>query len=123
MAQGKKRASARRAKVARRSKAPTRATAKKTAKRSAVKAKPKKAAPRAKAKRAISKRLTPGQAKPSQQPKKPPIEVIKVETVDEPAPGTVIVTEYEEVRVPSGGSTTGPTRKQGGLNLPDPEQD
>jgi hypothetical protein len=52
-----------------------------------------------------------------------PIEVIKVETVDEPAPGTVIVTEYEEVRVPAGGSFSEKGGKQAGLELPDPEED
>jgi len=122
MAQGKKRASARRAKVARHSKAPTRAAAKKPDNRSAVKAKPKKAAPTAKAKRAISKRPIPGQAKIPQQRSKPPIEVIKVETVDEPVPDTVVFTQYEEVRVPARGSTTEKS-KQTGLDLRDPEDD
>jgi hypothetical protein len=122
MAQGKKRASARRGKVARRGKAPTRGTAKKTAKRSAVKAKSKKTTLRAKTTRAVGKRLTPSKVKPPQQPMKPPIEVIKVENIDEPVPGTVIVTEYEEVRVPAGGSTA-EKGKQTGFDLPDPEED
>src|SRR5260370_31020994 len=119
MAQSKKRASVRRGKVAGRSK-PRRAVAKKTAKRSAVKAKPKKAALSAKTKRAVGKRLTRSQVKPPQQRTEPPIEVIRVETVDEPAPGTVVVTEYEEVRVPAGRSTTVKS-KQTGLDLPDPD--
>ena len=123
MAQGKKRASARRAKVARRRKAPTRTTAKKTAKRSAVKAKSKKTALRAKTKRAVGKPLTPSKATPPQQRTKPPIDVIKVETVDEPAPGTVVVAEYEEVRVPAGGSITEKGGKQADLDLRDPEDD
>ena len=121
MAQSKKRASARRGKAARRSKAPQRV--KKTAKRSAVKAKPRKLEIKAKAKRAVEKRLAPSRAKPPQQRAKPPIEVIKIETVDKPAPGTVVVTEYEEVRVPAGESTTGQGGKQGGLDLPDSEED
>jgi len=123
MAQGKKRTSAHRRKVARRSKAPTRAAAKKTAKRSVVKAKPKKAALRAITKRAVGKRLTRSQVKPPQQRTEPPIEVIKVETIDEPAPGTVIVTQYEEVRAPAGRSTTGKSGKQARLHLPDHEED
>ena len=122
MAQGKKRASARRGKVVRRSKAPMRATVRKTAKRSAVKAKPKKTALRAKTKRAVGKQLTPSKAKPPQKRTELPIEVIKVETVDQPAPGTVIVTEYEQVRVPAGGSTT-KKDKQAGFDLPAPEED
>jgi len=124
MAQSKKRASARRGKAARRSKAPQRvkAAGKKTAKRSAVTAKPKKAAIKAKAKRAVGKRMIPNRAKPPQQRTGPPIEVIKVETVDEPVPGTMIVTEYEEVRVPAGGSIT-EKGKQTGFDLPDPEED
>lgn len=122
MAQGTKRASARRENVARRSKPPMRATAKKTAERSAVKAKSKKTTLRAKTKRTVGKRLTPSKVKPPQKRTELPIEVIKVETVDEPAPGTVIVTEYEEVRVPAGGSTT-EKGKQTGLDLPDPEED
>ena len=121
MAQSKKRASARRGKAARRSKAPQRV--KKTAKRSAVKAKPRKVEIKAKAKRAVEKRLAPNRAKPPQQRAKPPIEVVKTETVDKPAPGTVVVTEYEEVRVPAGESTTGQGGKQGGLDLPDSEED
>jgi hypothetical protein len=127
MARGKKRAPARRGKATRRTKAPQRVKrpvkVKKTAKPSAIKAKPKKAASRAKTQRTVAKRLTPSRAKPPQQRIESPIEVIKVETVEEPAPGTVIVTEYEEVRVPAGGSITGQTRKQGGLDLPDPEED
>jgi hypothetical protein len=123
MAQSKrKRTSARRGKVAGRGK-PRRAVAKKTAKRSVVKAKPKKAALRAKTRRAVGKRLTRSQVKPPQQRTDPPIEVIKVETVHEPAPGTVIVAEYEEVRVPAGSSTSGKGGKQVGLDLPDPEED
>jgi len=79
------------------------ATAKRTATRSAVKAKPKKTALRAKTKRAVGKRLIPSRVKSPQPSTEPPIEVIKVETVNEPVPGTVIVTEYETVRVPAGG--------------------
>lgn len=118
MAQGKKRASVRRGK-ARRSKAPTRATAK----RSAVKAKSKKTALRAKTMRVDRKQLTPSKAQPPQPSTKPPIEVIKVKTVNEPAPGTVIVTEYEEVHVPAKGRTTERGNKQAGLDLPAPEED
>jgi len=122
MAQSKKRTSARRGKGARRSKAPRRVAAKKTAKRSTTKAKLKKVAVRAKSKRAVEKRMTRSEVKPPQQRTGPPIEVIKVETVDEPVPGTMIVTEYEEVRVPAGGSIT-EKGKQTGFDLPDPEED
>jgi hypothetical protein len=119
MAQRKKRASARRGKATRLGRAPQRVKGvrKKAAKRPALSAKPKKAAIKAKAKRAVGKRMKPVRVKPRQQRAEPPIEVIKVGTVDKPAPGTVIVTEHEEVRVPAGGSTSG------GLDLPDPEED
>ena len=123
MAQGKKRSSARRRKATRRSKTPRRVAPKKTAKRSAAKAKPKKAAPRAKAKHAVGTQLRPNKAKPPRQRIEPPIEVIKVESVSEPAPGTVIVTEYEEVRMPAGGSPTEKGGKQAGLDLPDLAED
>ena len=122
MAQGRKRASASRGKVAGRSK-PRRAAVKKTAKRSAIKAKPKKTALRAKTKRAVGKQQIPSKVNPPQQSTEQPIEVIKVETVDEPAQGTVIVTEYEEVRVPADGSTTKKGGKQAGVDPRDPEED
>jgi hypothetical protein len=119
MAKSKKRASVRREKAARRSKAPQRVkgAVKKTAKQSAVRAKRKKVASKASA-----KRLTPSRLKPPPRRTHPPIEVIKVETVDQPAPGTVVVTEYEEVRVTAGGSTAEKS-KQTGMDLPDPEDD
>jgi hypothetical protein len=95
----------------------------KTAKRSSVKAKPMKAAIKTTAKRTVTKRLSPRPPKPPRQRAELPIEVIKLETVDRPAPGTVIVAEYEEVRVSSGGSTTGQTGRSGDLELPNPEGD
>jgi AbiV family abortive infection protein len=93
-----------------------------TKRESAAKAKSKRTALRAKTKRAVRKRLTPSKVKPLQQSTEPSIEVIKVETVEEPAPGTVVVTEYEEVRVPGEGSSA-KKGKQTGLDLPDPEED
>jgi hypothetical protein len=69
-----------------------------TSKRSSAKVVPQKRSARAKTKRIIAKLITPKKAAPRKQPKELPIEVVKVEQVDEPAPGVVIVSEYESVQ-------------------------
>ena len=68
-------------------------------KRSSAKAVPQKRSAKAKTKRIVAKLITPQKAVPRKQPKAPPIEVVRVEQVDEPAPGVVVVSEYESVQV------------------------
>jgi hypothetical protein len=67
-------------------------------KRSLAKARPQKKSARAKTKRIIAKLITPKKAVPRKQPKELPIEVVRVEQVDEPAPSVVVVSEYESVQ-------------------------
>ncbi len=100
MAQRRRRASTRRGKAAKRSRAPRRAKARgKTAKRSAARATLKKGAASAKAKRAVAKKAPPKKTKPLKLVPEPPVEVIAVERIEEPVPGVVVVTEDVSVRV------------------------
>jgi hypothetical protein len=101
MAQRKKSVAKRRQKAVKRGKAPKRVKAakRKATKHSAIKAKSRIVPTKAKTKRAATKILIPKKAAPKKQQGELPIEVVKVETVEEPTPGVVIVTEYETVRV------------------------
>ena len=101
MAKRTKSVATRRHKTVKRGKAAKRVKAaqRKVAKRSAIKAKSRPVSTKAKTKRAATKILTPKKAAPQKQQGELPIEVVKVETVEEPAPGVVVVTEYESVRV------------------------
>jgi len=67
-------------------------------KRSSAKASPQKRSAKAKTKRIVAKLITPKKAPPRKQPKELPIAVIRVEQVDEPVPGVVVVSEYESVQ-------------------------
>ena len=101
MAKRTKSVATRRTKTVKRGKAPKRVKAaqRKGAKPSATKAKSRTVPAKAKTKRSTTKILTPKKAAPQKQQGELPIEVVKVETVEEPAPGVVVVTEYEAVRV------------------------
>ncbi len=115
MAQRRRRASTRRGKAAKRSRAPRRAKARgKTAKRSAARATLKKGAASAKAKRTVAKKATPKKTKPLTLAPEPPVEVIAVERIEEPVPGVVVVTEDVSVRVRG--------RRRGKVAKPAPEQ-
>ena len=100
MAQRKKGRAAQRRKTAKfrkpRSRAP--AVKGKAMMRSSAKALPQKRSAKAKTKRIVAKLITPKKADPRKQPKELPIEVVRVEQVDEPAPGVVVVYEYESVQ-------------------------
>ena len=99
MAQRKKSRAAQRSKSAKSRYKRGRATAAKgtAAQRRSAKALPQKRSARAKTKRIIAKLITPKKAAPRKHPKEPPIEVVRLEQVDEPAPGVVVVSEYESV--------------------------
>ena len=106
MAKRKKAAAGRRGKAAKsrgaakRGKAARKPAKRKAVKRKAAKAKPvKKAAPAKKKAPAPKKAAAKKAAPPKQQPMESPIEVIEVETVEEPIPGVVVVTDYEAVRI------------------------
>ena len=100
MAQRKKGRAAPRRKTATPRKARGRAPVAKAriSKRSSAKAAPQKRSAKAKTKRIVAKLITPKKADPRKQPKELPIEVVRVEQVDEPAPGVVVVSEYESVK-------------------------
>jgi hypothetical protein len=67
-------------------------------KRSSAKASPQKRSAKAKTKRIVAKLIPPKKAVQRKQPKELPIEVVRVEQIEEPAPGVVVVSEYESVQ-------------------------
>jgi hypothetical protein len=99
--QRKKSTAARRGKTVKRGKAPRRAKAahRKPAKRGATKAKSPAVPTKAKTRRPAAKIAAPKKAAPRKQQSELPIEVVRVETVEEPVPGVVVVKEYATVRV------------------------
>ena len=101
MAQRRKSVAKGRGKTVKRGKAQKRANAaqRKPAKRSATKAKYRTVAIKAKTARPVAKIAAPKKAAPRKQQAELPIEVVKVESVEEPAPGVVVVKEYATVRV------------------------
>ena len=101
MAQRKKSVATRRGKTVKRGKSPNRVKAAqpKVAKRSATKAKSRTVPKKAKTKRQVAKIATSKKDAPRKQQGELPIEVVRVEAVEEPSPGVVVVTEYESVRV------------------------
>lgn len=105
MAKRKKRKVVRKAKKAKAKTAAKRMkTSKKTATRKvAPKVKTKKKAAKAKAKPVVAKRKV---KRAAPKPVKPPVERMIVDTVEEAAPGVIVVREYEAVvqRTPSGAS-------------------
>ena len=101
MAQRKKRAAARRGKTATRGKA--RKAAKsvrgKTAKRSIAKATLRKRLTKAKSKRAVAKKAVPTKARRPKPPGTTEVETVIVDVIEEPVPGVVVVTEFEETGI------------------------
>ncbi len=97
MAQRRKRMMSRRGKLAKQRKASGRAKiAQKTkARRVPGKVRPKKTATRARPKRAVAKKTAPRKTKPLRPPADVPAETIIVDTVEEPTPGVLVVTETE----------------------------
>jgi len=101
MAQQKKGAATRRGKTVKRRKAPKRVKAaqRKVAKRSATKARSRTVPTKAKTKRPAAKIVTPKKDVQRKRQGELPIEVVRVETVEESAPGVVVVKAVESVRV------------------------
>ena len=85
MAQQKKRVAARSGKAATRGKArkPAKSVRGKAAKRTSAKATPRKRVTKAKSKRAVAKKVVPT------------VETVIVDIIEEPAPGVMVVTEFE----------------------------
>jgi hypothetical protein len=98
MAQRKKGKAAQRRKTATPRKTRGRVAASRATTRSSAKARPQKRPAKAKAKRVVAKVITPKKAVLQKHPKAPPIEVVRVEQVAEPAPGVVVVSQYESVQ-------------------------
>ena len=100
MAQRKKGRAAPRRKTATPRKTRGRAAAAKgkATKRGSAKASPQKKSAKAKTKRIVAKLITPKKAAPRAQPKELPIEVVRVEQIEEPPPGVVVVSEYESAQ-------------------------
>lgn len=100
MGKRKQRASARKKAASKRGKVRTKAKSapRKAAKRVAVKTKAKKLATKARAKRAAPEKAAPLPTEPSGQAAGAPDETVIIDIIEEPAPGVVVVTEFESVR-------------------------
>jgi hypothetical protein len=92
MAQRRKVRAAQRGKAAKRPSTRSRAAAAKATKRQPAKAK-------TKTKRIVAKPIAPKMVARRKEPKELPIEVVRVGQVNEPAPGVVVVSDYESVQV------------------------
>jgi hypothetical protein len=83
----------------------------KVAKRVAVKTKVKKQATKPRVKRAAPKKTTPQSVELPRRPAGATEEVVIVDIIEEPAPGVVVVTEFESVQIttplPEGGEGSG----------------
>ena len=102
MAQRKKSGAAQRRKTARSRSTPSRAAAaKKATKRRSAKAAPRKKLAETKTKPIVSRQSKRKASAPRKQSTELPTPVIKVERVDEVAPGVVVVSELESVQVGS----------------------
>ena len=90
MAQRKKRAAARKRKAATRGKArkPAKSVRGKAAKRTSARATPRKRVTKAKSKRAVAKKVVPT------------VETVIVDMIEEPVPGVMVVTEFEQPQNP-----------------------
>lgn len=121
MAQRRKSVATRRGKSVKRGKAPKRVKAaqRKPAKRSAPKAKSRAVPTKARTKRPAAAIAAPKKAAPRKQQAELPIEVVKVETVEEPAPGVVVVKEYQSVRVRRPKVTAQEDKPQESAGIPD----
>jgi hypothetical protein len=114
MAKRKRRASARKKMAAKRGKARARikSTRRKVAKRAGRKTKAKKQATKPRAKRAAPKKVTPQSVEPPRRPAGATEETVIIDIIEEPAPGVVVVTEFESVQtttpLPEGGEGFGP---------------
>jgi hypothetical protein len=99
MAQRKKRVTPRKRKSTGRGRArkSSRSVRSKAAKRTATKLRPKKGV--AKAKSPSAKKLARKKAKPMKQPITPVAETTIVDVVEEPAPGVITITEFEETDI------------------------
>ena len=99
MAQQRKRIATRRGKTVKRGKAPkgVKAAQRKAAKRRATKAKSRTVPTRAKG--PVGRVPAPKKEAPRKRRGELPIEVVRVETVEEPTPGVVVVKAHESVRV------------------------
>ena len=119
MAQRKGGRAAQQGKMGKRRSARGRATAarSKAKKRSSTKVAVQKGSVKAKTKRAAVKLTKPKAAAPPKRPTEPPIEVVRVGQVREPAAGVVVVSEPESVPVGPGPATAvpGPSKKSAGI--------
>jgi hypothetical protein len=114
MAKRKRRAVAQKKAAAKRGKARARvkSTRRKVAKRAGRKTKAKKQTTRPRAKRTAPKKTGPRPTEPPRQPAGATEEAVIVDIIEEPAPGVVVVTEFESVQtttpLPEGGEGSGP---------------
>jgi len=85
--------------------------ARKVAKRVAAKTKAKKQTTKPRAKRGVLKKVTPQLVEPPRQPAGATEEAVIVDIIEEPAPGVVVITEFESVQtttpLPEGGEGSG----------------
>jgi hypothetical protein len=87
-----------RAKIKRKGRAITRGKARKTSKLARGK-KTKRTPVRAKTKRAVTKKMPPKKARGVKPSTTPGVETVVADVVEQPAPGVITVTEFEETQV------------------------
>ena len=121
MAQRRKSVATRRGKSVKGGKAPKRVKAaiRKAAKRAVPKAKSRAVPTKSGTKRPAAVIAAPKKAAPRKQQTELPIEVVKVETVEEPAPGVVVVKEYQSVRVRRPKVTAAEDKPQESAGIPE----
>ena len=105
MAQRRKVRAAQRGKATKRRSTRSRAAAAKATKRHPAKAK-------TKTKRIVAKPIAPKMVARRKEPKELPIKVVRVEQVNEPALGVVVVSEHESVQVGPIQVTAGPEKSK-----------
>lgn len=122
MAQGKKRATGRKRKATTRRK--TRKASKsvrgKSVKRAVAKPTPRKRLAGAKLKRGRVKKVAPKRARPVKPPSTPAVETVVVDVIEEPVPGVITVTEFEETEERESEGPEG--AEENGSAPPEPEE-
>jgi hypothetical protein len=101
MAQRKKRATLRKRKSTARGKARKASVTRrgKAAKHGVARPKPSKRLAKSTSKRAAAKKSAPKRARQMKRPNTPTVEAVTVDVIEEPAPGVVTITEFEETEV------------------------
>jgi hypothetical protein len=122
MAQGKKRATGRKRKATthRKTRKASKSVRGKSVKRAVAKPTPRKRLAGAKLERGRVKKVAPKRARPVKPPSTLAVETVVVDVIEEPVPGVITVTEFEETEVRE---SEGPEEaEENGSAPPEPEE-